>query len=727
MMKPVKIFATHILLILCFSLFAGCFLNQDDNDNNDASMGRFNGLVVEGGDTIFTGAPIPFVEIECEPTIANLTMTDGNGHFSTDLVDIDTEYRFTASKSGYITKSRKARTTGDDVEIKFTLERDNTNYDFITLTITDTRGFVLEKVLVSSAGQAKIDSFYTNESGQVSYPFPAMRESSMTVSKDGFGPLVGTYSTVTGNFNKMSGYGVVRSSGENLFVTMVSQLEIEQDETPPSVLSTNPSAGDTMQPTNTSIQLTLDEHVEPETVTPGRLSVQANGTLINGNIEVLNNAIIFTPLNGLPENTICLVTLFPGVEDLVGNATVNSHEFSFETGIVQDTEPPEVSSVYPYDNSSEVSTESSISITFNEPVDPNSISAQTIRMQDGDTTITGSLSVDSDTVTFTPSTMLQNNTMYAVTASTGIRDLSGNHLANNYTWYFTTETDTSPPEVTSTSPAGNATAVSTTSNISVTFNENIDPTTVNSQTFIVDNGGSTVDGNIACNGKTAQFDPIDELQANSTYTVILSTDIRDTNGNRMNSTYSWSFTTDDAPPVTVELDVSADTMVSQFYPDQNYANQSVIPIECNASGTLRGLVQFDLSGIPDGATVHSATLKLYLYWSQFNSSEKSEYVTVRGVLGNWNENDVTWNTMPAMGSIMDTVLVQQGEMDIWHTFSPGVATVQSWVDDSSQNYGIYLGFHDETTPDSSFNTVNYCSSEHQDISCRPVLLVEYSL
>ena len=101
---------------------------------------------------------------------------------------------------------------------------------------------------------------------------------------------------------------------------------------------------------------------------------------------------------------------------------------------------------------------------------------------------------------------------------------------------------TTVPTVTSTKPASAATDVSLSTTIQATFSDFMDATTINTSTFFV---SGSVTGTVTYdNGtKTAQFKPLNDLVKNTTYTVTLTTGIRNSLGNALASNYTWSFTT----------------------------------------------------------------------------------------------------------------------------------------------------------------------------------------
>lgn len=112
--------------------------------------------------------------------------------------------------------------------------------------------------------------------------------------------------------------------------------------------------------------------------------------------------------------------------------------------------------------------------------------------------------------------------------------------------------DTTPPTVSSTSPANGNTGVALNSIIRAIFSEPINPDTLTANTFIVlsvgTSGGVTVSGTIAYTAETmtASFTPAAVLGINTTYTMTITTAVEDKAGNPMAATFSWSFTTGSA-------------------------------------------------------------------------------------------------------------------------------------------------------------------------------------
>jgi hypothetical protein len=97
------------------------------------------------------------------------------------------------------------------------------------------------------------------------------------------------------------------------------------------------------------------------------------------------------------------------------------------------------------------------------------------------------------------------------------------------------------PEVTSTSPTNLEVNVPVNQVITATFNEAMDPATINTSTFIV--SGSVVLGTVSYSGTTAKFTPSSPLTPNHTYIAKITTGARDLMGLAVQTDYVWTFST----------------------------------------------------------------------------------------------------------------------------------------------------------------------------------------
>ena len=105
------------------------------------------------------------------------------------------------------------------------------------------------------------------------------------------------------------------------------------------------------------------------------------------------------------------------------------------------------------------------------------------------------------------------------------------------------------PEVISTDPAAGAINVPTTKVITATFNEPMNPTTINNSTFLLQEGTVLVSGAVSYTGSTASFTPSVPLKSNTVYTATITTGAKDNLKSSMIQNYVWSFNTGAVPTV----------------------------------------------------------------------------------------------------------------------------------------------------------------------------------
>ena len=127
--------------------------------------------------------------------------------------------------------------------------------------------------------------------------------------------------------------------------------------------------------------------------------------------------------------------------------------------VTPDTTAPTVSATTPANGSAGINVGTSPTIRFNEPMSAASISATTLLLNGPGGAVPASVTYNSSTftATLTPQAALAFGTTYTATAKggpTGVKDFSGNSLAADASWSFTTEA--SPPQVLVVGSASNA-------------------------------------------------------------------------------------------------------------------------------------------------------------------------------------------------------------------------------------------------------------------------------
>ena len=123
--------------------------------------------------------------------------------------------------------------------------------------------------------------------------------------------------------------------------------------------------------------------------------------------------------------------------------------------------------------------------------------------------------------------------------------------------FNTAGVDNLPPTVSSVSPANAATGVGISANVTATFSEDLDPTSVDASTFYLQGpSGPPLSAAVTYNvgSRTAALDPAVDLLESTTYTAMLiggPDGIQDLAGNDLQADYTWTFTTavvDSIPP-----------------------------------------------------------------------------------------------------------------------------------------------------------------------------------
>jgi hypothetical protein len=115
-----------------------------------------------------------------------------------------------------------------------------------------------------------------------------------------------------------------------------------------------------------------------------------------------------------------------------------------------------------------------------------------------------------------------------------------------------------------------------------------------------------------------------------------------------------------------------------------------------SSGDSRGLLKFDLSALPTGSVIDSATVSLYIGFNAFNPvSSRITSVSLYRATSNWTETAVTYDTRPtwttsAVTSMSIPAGTGQGGSIPFNGYINGNITslVQDWYDGDIANYGL---------------------------------------
>jgi Domain of unknown function (DUF4082)/Bacterial Ig-like domain/Bacterial Ig domain/FlgD Ig-like domain len=355
------------------------------------------------------------------------------------------------------------------------------------------------------------------------------------------------------------------------------------DRTPPTVLSTSPTAGATGVPDNAVVSGLFSEPLDSTTVTTATFELRGPGnTLIPATVryDSTAHAARLTPNAPLADSTVYTATLHggatdPRIKDLAGNPLAANVTWSFTT--IGDRTPPTVLSTSPTASATGVPDNSVVSGLFSEPLDSTTVTTSTFELRGpGNVLIPATVRYDSTAraARLTPNVPLADSTVYMATLHGGatdprLKDLAGNPLAANVTWSFTTIGDRSAPTVLATSPTAGATGVPDNVAVSGFFSEPLDSTTVTTATFELRGPGNTLISaqvHYDSTAHAARLTPNVPLADSTVYTATLhggATDprVKDLAGNPLAASVTWVFTTigDRTPPTALAYTPAADS------------------------------------------------------------------------------------------------------------------------------------------------------------------------
>jgi hypothetical protein len=321
--------------------------------------------------------------------------------------------------------------------------------------------------------------------------------------------------------------------------------------------------------------------------------VPVAGTLTYNNS---NATLSFVPTELLAQNTQYTGTVKSSVKDLKGNALQTDYVWTFRTGSVGTG--PLVISTDPLNNASGVALNKVVTATFNMAMDPATLTTATFKLQQGTTSVQGTVTYSGTTASFAPTGDLLLGKTYTATIYTGAKSEAGFPLASDYVWSFSTITAGTPPEVILTDPLNNASGVALNKVVTATFNMAMDPATLTTATFKLQQGTTSVSGNVTYSGVTASFAPSGDLLPGTTYTATITTGAMSESGLPLASDYEWSFST--GTVVVTPIDLGAASIFGAFGGNAGITNQGINTVINGAIGTTAASTL--VTGFHDGLT-----------------------------------------------------------------------------------------------------------------------------
>lgn len=385
-----------------------------------------------------------------------------------------------------------------------------------------------------------------------------------------------------------------------------------RDDVPPTVAAVSPPSGAVGVAANTAVAITFSEPMDATTITGTTitLKVTSSGSAVAGTVTYnsATRVATFTPSSALSVPVNYTVTVTTGVKDVAGNPMAAAFTSTFTTA---DLTPPTVTSTTPTNGAANVAANTTVTATFSKAMDATTINTNTFQLKAtvSGTPVTGTVAYNAatNTATFTPTSALSSQTAYTATITTGAKDTFGNPLSSNFNWTFSTA-DVGPPTVTAVSPTSGQTNVATNTVVNITFSEPMDASTINTTTITLKTTATSVavTGTVAYNAgtNTATFTPSGALANGTSYTVTVTTGVKDAAGNPMASQFISMFTTVAIPsvvstnPTDGETNASINTTVTATFSesmDPATINGTTFTLKTTTGGTpVTGTVTYDV-------------------------------------------------------------------------------------------------------------------------------------
>ena len=337
---------------------------------------------------------------------------------------------------------------------------------------------------------------------------------------------------VLAGLEDLQGQGV--SGGLASFVTGSAS-----DNTPPSVIAVTPPDSVTNIGINALVRVRFSEPINPLTVSSATMQVMSGGFVAvpaSFSFNIGDTEVTLTSVQPLPDASVLTISI-NGVQDRAGQS-VTPVTTTFTTRTGADTRGPTLTRASVFANQTGVPVNSVFVGEFDEPLDPQSVTTDSVVLRDNVTFLpvaaTVALNPDGRSVTLSPTSALAVSRGHSLffNFNTGLRDLSGNQSPGTSVSFITSfQPDATAPIILTSNPVNGDVSVPTNVRLKVLFNEAIDANSLGQVTL---NAGSAIPITTALsNGNRTLTIGTSTLLAPSTSHALTIAGLRDTSGNQI--------------------------------------------------------------------------------------------------------------------------------------------------------------------------------------------------
>jgi hypothetical protein len=323
------------------------------------------------------------------------------------------------------------------------------------------------------------------------------------------------------------------------FTTSFTTSSSATPDTAGPTVTMTPAPNSTNVPVTTPIALTFNEPIDVTSLAAG-IRIGISGTTdVAGTLSVSANVVTFTPSVAFPQARTINVQI-NGVTDLAGNP--GGASFVFTTAATGDVTVPQVLSVSPADGLVDIGPGTPIVLTFSKSLNPATATSANLTLFANGNIIVPTISPSQDNRIFVLTAPLPPASIVSIIATSDVRDLSGNRLADFVSAFTTASSlDTARPSITSQAPASGLLNVRRNANITLFASEPLLASTVAAALHVAQNGVPVAGTfNLSGNGRLLSFHPNQQWSAGALVEVFLDSNATDTAGNPLNG-YNGNF------------------------------------------------------------------------------------------------------------------------------------------------------------------------------------------
>jgi YVTN family beta-propeller protein/parallel beta-helix repeat protein len=396
-------------------------------------------------------------------------------------------------------------------------------------------------------------------------------------------------------------------------------LITNKDQTPPVIKSILPHHQNESVSVIEDIIVYFSEPIDRNSL-QAAFTLSAGGTPTEGyyTFEDLDRVAIFTPMEKMFFSTPYTIEITQALTDVRAVPLASDTMITFTTE-ARDAISPILTQIDPPPNKLDVFPSQIIRLIFSESMDKSTFSVKTSErignfyLYGNNAYVDGTFSFEQENkvAIFKPLRSLDQGATYTINLTQGLKDLSGNNLAETYSSTFYTIED-APPYITEFGPWNDASDVSVSTKIFVDFSEPINPESISASSFFLSKAG---DPNILLGtyrflyeNSRVVFIPEQNLDFSSeslpaTYNLTINNSITDLEGNNLSNGITSTFSTarqSVVPIITGIIEPAAPIGVNVVISGQGFD-----PIPENNEVTFNGVMASVLA-----ATVNSLTVEV---------------------------------------------------------------------------------------------------------------------